>query len=107
MAENDSGLSFVSGFLLGGLVGGVVGMLLAPKPGEETRADLVGQSELLRSRAEEIAAQINANIAPTMESVRDQVNTAMDALLERIEPSEDRITDVRGGDVSEKASDTV
>ena len=107
MAENDSGLSFVSGFLLGGLVGGVVGMLLAPKPGEETRADLVGKSQLLRSRAEEIAAQINANIAPTRESVRDQVNTAMDALLERIEPSEDRITYVRGGDVSEKASDTV
>ena len=67
MAENDSGLSFVSGFLLGGVVGAVVGMLLAPKPGEETRADLVGQSEVLRTRAEEIATQINANIAPTME----------------------------------------
>ena len=63
MAENDSGLSFVSGFLLGGVVGAVVGMLLAPKPGEETRADLVGQSEVLRTRAEEIATQINANLS--------------------------------------------
>jgi len=85
VADNDSGIAFVSGFLLGGVIGAAIGMLLAPKSGVETRADLAGQSEVWRHRAEDMAAQINASIAPTIESVR-----------ERVEPVTGRISQMRG-----------
>ena len=56
MANNDDGGNFIAGFLFGGIVGVIVGILLAPKAGVETRAELSGQSEVWRDRAEEIAA---------------------------------------------------
>ena len=84
MADNDSGIAFVSGFLLGGVLGAAVGMLLAPKSGAETRADIAERSDVWRQRAEEMAAQINESIAPTVESVRQQVTPAVDVVRERM-----------------------
>ena len=62
MADNDSGMAFVSGFLLGGLVGAAIGLLLAPKSGAETRAGIAEHSDEWRHRAEDIAGQISHNI---------------------------------------------
>ena len=73
MASNDNGGSFVTGFLLGGIIGAVVGILLAPKSGSETRADLLEQSETLRARAEEMAAKVRERVGPAVEGVRDRV----------------------------------
>ena len=73
MASNDNGGSFVTGFLLGGIIGTVVGILLAPKSGSETRADLLEQSETLRARAEELAAKVRERVGPTVEGVRERV----------------------------------
>ena len=80
MADSDSGGSFVAGFLMGGIVGTVVGILLAPKPGSETRADLLEQSELLRARAEELAARVRERVGPAMEGVRERVGPAVDGV---------------------------
>jgi gas vesicle protein len=84
MADNDSGIAFVSGFLLGGVLGAAVGMLLAPKSGAETRAGIAEQGDVWRERAEEMAAQINASIVPTIENVRQQVTPAVDVVRERM-----------------------
>ena len=70
---NDSGSSFISGFLIGGLVGAVVGIMLAPKSGAETRAELLEQSEALRVRGEEMAARVRERVGPTVDSVRERV----------------------------------
>ena len=64
MADNDSGMAFVSGFLLGGLVGAVVGLLLAPKSGAETRAGIAEHGDVWRHRAEDFAAA---------DAIRDQL----------------------------------
>jgi hypothetical protein len=47
--------------------------LLAPKPGSETRADLLIQSETLRARAEDLAARVRERVGPAMEGVRERV----------------------------------
>lgn len=71
MADNDNGGSFITGFLMGGIVGAVIGLLLAPKPGSQTRADLMDQSETWRIRAEEIAARVRESVAPVIEGMRE------------------------------------
>ena len=48
MADNGNGNSFTLGFLVGGILGAVVGILIAPKPGVETRAELAERSEVWR-----------------------------------------------------------
>lgn len=80
MADNDSGMAFVSGFLLGGLVGAAIGLLLAPKSGAETRAGIAEHSDEWKHRAEDIAGQISHNISPAIENLRHQVAPAVDAV---------------------------
>ena len=87
MAENDSGWSFTTGFLFGAIVGGIAGILLAPKPGSQTRAELLEQSGALRSRAEEMAASVRERVGPAVESVRERVSPAMESVRERVEPA--------------------
>jgi gas vesicle protein len=70
---NGNGGSFISGFLIGGLVGAIVGIMLAPKSGSETRAELIEQSEALRLRGEELAARVRERVGPAVDSVRDRV----------------------------------
>ena len=53
MADNSKGGEFLAGFILGGLVGAAIGLLLAPQPGEETRAQLMERGIELKARAEE------------------------------------------------------
>ena len=80
MADNDSGMAFVSGFLLGGLVGAAIGLLLAPKSGAETRAGIAEHSDEWKHRAEDIAGQISHNISPAIDNLRHQVAPAVDAV---------------------------
>ena len=70
---NGNGSSFITGFLIGGVVGAVVGIMLAPKSGSETRADLLEQSEALRVRGEELAARVRERVGPAVDSVRERV----------------------------------
>ena len=60
-------------FLIGFAVGAVVGLLLAPKPGAETRADLADYGEVVRERAEEVAARVRERMGPSVETIREAV----------------------------------
>ena len=121
MADNDSGMAFVSGFLLGGLVGAAIGLLLAPKSGAETRAGIAEHSDEWRHRAEDIAGQISHNITPAIENLRHQVAPAVEVVRERMgmepapvvaEPVEPEMASANGAEaepvpemVSDAASD--
>ena len=50
MANKDSGLT--TGLLLGGIIGTVIGVLIAPKPGKETRSDVNEKTEYLREQVD-------------------------------------------------------
>lgn len=91
MANNDDGGTFMAGFLLGGIIGTIVGILLAPKAGSETRAELAGQSEIWRDRAEEIAARVRERVGPAIEGVRERVVPDVDIMQERVAPVADTI----------------
>lgn len=81
MASNDNGGNFITGFFLGGIIGTIVGIMLAPKPGTETRSELLDQSDTLRRRAEELAAR-----------AREQIGPAIDEFRERVRPVVERVT---------------
>ena len=96
MANNDSGGSFVAGFLMGGIVGAVVGILLAPRAGTETRADLAERSDLWRSRAEEMAATLRERVGPAVESARERVGPAVEGVRERVAPVVEQVSSRMG-----------
>lgn len=47
---------------MGAAIGTLAGLLLAPKPGEETRAQMLERTAGLRERAEEIAADARERV---------------------------------------------
>lgn len=49
MSDSD----FLKGLIIGGLIGAVAGLLLAPKSGKETRADIYNKSEELMKMAKD------------------------------------------------------
>jgi gas vesicle protein len=49
MSDSD----FLKGLIIGGLIGAVAGLLLAPKSGRETRADICNKTEELMKLAKE------------------------------------------------------
>jgi hypothetical protein len=65
--------------------------LLAPKPGSETRADLLIQSETLRARAEDLAARVREQVGPAVEGVRERVGPAIEGVRERVTPVAERV----------------
>ena len=73
MSDKDSGSQFMMGFIIGGIIGTIAGILLAPKPGSETRADLFDYGEVVRERAEEMAARVKEEVGPNVENVRNKV----------------------------------
>ena len=73
MANNGGGAGFSTGFILGGIIGAVVGILIAPKPGEEMRSELMERSEEWRERAEKLAGRARQRIQSAIEEGKDTV----------------------------------
>ena len=80
MANSDNGGGFVLGLFIGGVIGALAGLLLAPKSGSETRADLVEMGDTWRTRADEMAAEMRVRGLP---DVGGRVGPAVDSLRER------------------------
>lgn len=55
--EKDKGGEFLAGFIIGGLVGAAIALILAPGPGEETRARLKERGIELKGRAEDLSEE--------------------------------------------------
>jgi len=102
MASNDNGGNFITGFILGGLIGAIVGILMAPKAGSETRADLLVQSETLRRRAEELAAQAREQIGPAVERVATRTRRGARTSGSDGDPGTEAASGEMGGPEAEK-----
>ena len=92
MASNNNESSFMLGFVLGGVLGAVVGILIAPRPGSETRADLAERSELWRTRAEELAATLRERVTPAVGGVRERMGPAVETMRERVGPVVEQVS---------------
>jgi len=106
MANNDNGGSFALGLLVGGIIGALIGMLLAPKPGAETRSELWERSELLRSRADEAAASLRERVGPAAESVRGAGASAISTVTSRIGRGQEEAEVAEAVESSETEADT-
>ena len=83
MSDKNSGGGFVIGLLVGGIIGGLVGLLLAPKSGAETRAELLQKGEAWRSQADVIAADMRSRGMERAGEVSQRFGPAVDSLKER------------------------
>jgi gas vesicle protein len=57
MSDESGGAEFLAGLIIGGLIGAAAALLLAPQPGEETRAELREKGIELRERVIELSEE--------------------------------------------------
>jgi gas vesicle protein len=62
--------AFLAGFIVGGLVGAAVALILAPQPGERTRAQIREKGIELRDRAEDLADDARVRAEEAAEEAR-------------------------------------
>ena len=77
----DSGGGFITGFLFGGIVGAVFGLLIAPKPGQETRNELRNQSDIIRSKMEDIGSVAKDRIGPAVDELKERLGPKIDEVI--------------------------
>lgn len=60
MSDNNmNGKDFLLGAVVGGVIGAITALLLAPKPGEELRADIKDTVNTVTAKTQEIAGQVS------------------------------------------------
>ena len=70
MASEHGGPGFSTGLILGGLIGALAGLLMAPRPGEETLAQVKERTAGLRQKAEELTAEARERLREIIEEGR-------------------------------------
>ncbi len=71
MAENDGGCShFLTGVLIGGMMGALAGLLLAPKPGKELRAEIMERGSEILNDAKEAYSESDARARAIIDEAR-------------------------------------
>ena len=73
-----SGMSMVKGMLIGGLIGAATALLLAPRSGEETRAELRNKAMEYRDRTRDVVNE-------TMSQARSKADDVKEGVLEKAE----------------------
>ena len=68
--DHQSGPGFGTGLIIGSLLGAIAGIMFAPKPGDETRAQVLEKTAGLRDRAEELAGEARGLIREAVEEGR-------------------------------------
>ncbi len=78
-----SGMSVVTGLLIGGLIGAGVALLMAPRSGEETRAEIRNKSMEYRDRTKDV-------VNDTVSQAKSKAGDLKDGVLEKAEDLKQR-----------------
>ncbi len=91
---------FFRGLLIGGIVGGLAGVLLAPKPGKETMAQLKEQGALWRERSnmgfEEELSSLKGTVSEMQEVLKEALVEGREVFREVV--AEGKVASVRATD---------
>ncbi len=85
MSDESRGAEFLAGLIIGGFIGAAVGLLLAPQPGEETRAELRDKGIELRERVVEISEDARKKAEQWQEEGRTTLETQKARVEEAVE----------------------
>ena len=93
---------FTTGLLVGGIIGTAIGILLAPKPRSETRAEEL--SAAVKDALGPTIDQLSERIAPTLGVAKDKVSPVMEVVREKVTPLVEQVN-ARFADATDSSTD--
>ena len=81
--ETSATKSVLTGLLVGGAIGAVTALLFAPRPGEETRAEIRDKAMELRDRTTETVKDTVSQAKSTADQIKDDVREKAQELKQR------------------------
>lgn len=103
--EKSVAMNFLAGLGLGALVGAATALLLAPKPGVETRQDLAGAADDFRNKANKVVHDLSESSEELVKKSKELLESTKEKVQAAIDASKDAMC--RGKeDVAEAAGDT-
>ncbi len=95
--KNDRSVlvNVLAGIGLGAIVGAAVALVMAPKSGIETREDIRGSLDELKSKAEKVAKDLIGRTEELVVKGREAVDTAGVRIREAVVAGRDAITQAR------------
>ena len=79
--DRDVALNLLAGIGIGAIIGAVTALLLAPKPGAETREDLKHAVEDLKEKSEKLIADWSSSMEDQLQRSRKVFDDAKSKLL--------------------------
>ena len=83
--DNSGILEFFLGAILGGFIGTVIGMLLAPKAGVETRAELNDSLNTFQDKMGKILEEARMNSEDLLKTTRSTLEEKIAVLMDAVE----------------------
>ncbi len=88
-----SGDSFLAGAIIGGLAGFALGILLAPKSGAETRADVMDRADMAREALWDRSSSARDQLVAQTNAARAQIEDLIDSTSQRVEDLRSQVSD--------------
>jgi gas vesicle protein len=85
MSDESRGAEFLAGLIIGGLIGAAAALLLAPQPGEETRAELRDKGIELKERVIELSEEARRKAEDIQTEGRAAIETQKARVEEAVE----------------------
>jgi gas vesicle protein len=114
MSNQNSGVLFFAGLVVGGLVGAGLGLLLAPQSGEETRSQIKDKSFELKDGAVEGFAEAGQRAQAQADAwqekgqeVTEAISQSKDSIGQAVSQSKDRVVKAVGFNRADNAEGKV
>ena len=95
IVERGNGGSGLGAFVIGALLGAGAALLLAPRTGEETQAELKAQAQKLRQLAEEKVKEAGTVLNDRLDTVREVAHERIEHVKGAVEAGRDAARDAR------------
>jgi gas vesicle protein len=95
MEQEERGYStgpIILSFFIGGLVGAGIALLLAPKPGKETREKIKELAEDVKKKAESYAEQIKGKVTTAVEKGKEILEEKKSIIATAVEAGKEAYT---------------
>ena len=94
-SDRSAFLNLLAGIGIGAILGAVTAIMLAPKPGEETREDIRKTADELKTKAEKLVSDISASTDELVDKSKEMIEAAKAKVQQAVDAGKQAMAEKR------------